>query len=939
MSTSYQGGGNHGDSPIPTGISSSSGAMDAIEGADSVSFFSSSSDKKTSDSDLGTMLESSKDSLKLEAMKRIIAIMARGGGGGSTKELFPSVVKNVVSKNVEVKKLVYVYLTRYAEEMPDLALLSISAFQRSLKDPNQLIRASALRVLSSIRVSVVVPIVICALKEASVDMSPFVRKTAAHAIPKVVSLDSETKNELIDVIEKLLGDKTTLVVGSAVMAFSEVCPDRGHYMETAKIIKGFYDEEDGDSTSSSDEEDTNRNKTIPKMDSDHRMLLRSAKPLLQSRNAAVVMSAAQLYFHCAPRPEIQIVSKALIRLLRSHKEVQSIVLNSIATMTSEKVGTVNSMFESYLRNFFVRGSDPTHIKILKLEIITNLATEGNIGIILREFQTYITSQDKVCVGATIQAIGRCASSISDVTDTCLSGLVYLLSNRDQSVVAESVVVIKKLLQTQAGDHKEIIIQMAKLLDTISIPSARGAILWVIGEYSTRVTNVAPDVLKKTVKLVITNPKQTKVIAQYIFNLAKYDANYDVRDRARFLRVFIFPSSTPLLESKFKGRSNYQLGSLSHFLNNRVQGYQDLPEFPREAPDPSVRNVEPQRASNPWDKYLNNLSHHEEVSNRNNYSSKSKIVNHLTNNRSNVTLNGNCKKGNNSSSEDSSEDSSSSSDTSSSDDEVEDSSRGRAQLSNNVKGLCLIPSNNKADAVEKNGYKMIKPLFVSKTSKELLNKIATGGLQVSYRFTRSHHLASSTMTNVELTLLNCDESNTISDIKIGNKNLPSGITLHEFPGIHSILPKQTQIVSLGIDFNDSMQSANFEILIDGSNHQVSISAPVGELVQAISMSEEAFKYQLSKLGGMNEISTKVDCVQDKCPLDKSFIYPLCNVGLVEIFGNVDNYLFAGVTYKHQSFVLISIKHLMENAYQVQINCEKIVFGNLLMENIVKALTSS
>lgn len=36
------------------------------------------------------------------------------------------------------------------------------------------------------------------------------------------SLDHDQKEELIHVIEKLLSDKTTLVVGSAVMAFEEV---------------------------------------------------------------------------------------------------------------------------------------------------------------------------------------------------------------------------------------------------------------------------------------------------------------------------------------------------------------------------------------------------------------------------------------------------------------------------------------------------------------------------------------------------------------------------------------------------------------------------------------------------------------------------------------------------------------------------------------------
>lgn len=54
-----------------------------------------------------------------------------------------------------------------------------------LQDPNQLIRASALRVLSSIRVPIIVPIMMLAIKEAAADLSPYVRKTSAHAIQKL----------------------------------------------------------------------------------------------------------------------------------------------------------------------------------------------------------------------------------------------------------------------------------------------------------------------------------------------------------------------------------------------------------------------------------------------------------------------------------------------------------------------------------------------------------------------------------------------------------------------------------------------------------------------------------------------------------------------------------------------------------------------------------
>ncbi|XP_040458180.1 AP-3 complex subunit beta-2 isoform X1 [Falco naumanni] len=623
-----------------------------------------SSDYKRHD-DLKEMLDSNKDSLKLEAMKRIVAMIARGK---NASDLFPAVVKNVACKNIEVKKLVYVYLVRYAEEQQDLALLSISTFQRGLKDPNQLIRASALRVLSSIRVPIIVPIMMLAIKEAASDMSPYVRKTAAHAIPKLYSLDSDQKDQLIEVIEKLLADKTTLVAGSVVMAFEEVCPERidlihKNYRKLCNLLidveewgqvviinmltryartqflspnqnqeslleesteKAFYGSEEEDAKDAKAEAASMAKRKPYVMDPDHRLLLRNTKPLLQSRNAAVVMAVAQLYFHLAPKAEVGVIAKALVRLLRSHSEVQYVVLQNVATMSIKRRG----MFEPYLKSFYIRSTDPTQIKILKLEVLTNLANETNISTILREFQTYIRSMDKDFVAATIQAIGRCATNIGKVRDTCLNGLVQLLSNRDELVVAESVVVIKKLLQMQPAQHSEIIKHMAKLTDNIQVPMARASILWLIGEYCEHVPKIAPDVLRKmaksftneedivklqvinlAAKLYLTNSKQSKLLTQYVLNLAKYDQNYDIRDRARFIRQLIVPTEksgalnkyakklflaqkpAPILESSFKDRDHFQLGSLSHLLNAKAVGYQELPDWPDEAPDPSVRNVE------------------------------------------------------------------------------------------------------------------------------------------------------------------------------------------------------------------------------------------------------------------------------------------------------------------------------------------------------------
>ncbi|KAK6318594.1 hypothetical protein J4Q44_G00118850, partial [Coregonus suidteri] len=176
-----------------------------------------------------------------------------------------------------------------------------------------------------------------AIKEAASDMSPYVRKTAAHAIPKLYSLDPEQKDCLIEVIEKLLADKTTLVAGSVVMAFEEVCPERidlihKNYRKLCNLLidveewgqvviinmltryartqflnpnmneslleegggeNAFYGSDNDDDTEDEEDEEKEKKKTeataIVKrkpyvMDPDHRLLLRNTKPLLQRKS-------------------------------------------------------------------------------------------------------------------------------------------------------------------------------------------------------------------------------------------------------------------------------------------------------------------------------------------------------------------------------------------------------------------------------------------------------------------------------------------------------------------------------------------------------------------------------------------------------------------------------------------------------------------------------
>uniref|UniRef100_A0A7N8Y1L4 AP-3 complex subunit beta n=1 Tax=Mastacembelus armatus TaxID=205130 RepID=A0A7N8Y1L4_9TELE len=979
-----------------------------------------SADFKKND-DLKEMLESNKESLKLEAMKRIVGLIAKGR---NASDLFPAVVKNVASKNIELKKLVYVYLVRYAEEQQDLALLSISTFQRALKDPNQFIRASALRVLSSIRVPIIVPIMMLAIKEAAADLSPYVRKTSAHAIQKLYSLDPDQKEQLIEVIEKLLKDKSTLVAGSVVMAFEEVCPDRidlihKNYRKLCNLLvdveewgqvviismltryartqftspwkenneKAFYD--------SDSEEKKGQTDAKPYiMDPDHRLLLRNTKPLLQSRNTAVVMSVAQLYWHLAPKHEVNVVTKSLVRLLRSHREVQYVVLQNIATMSIQRKG----LFEPFLKSFYVRSTDASHIKTLKLEILTNLANEANISIILREFQTYVKSQDKAFAAATIQAIGRCATNISEVTDTCLNGLVLLLSNRDEIVVAESVVVIKKLLQTQPSQHSEIIKHMAKLFDNITVPMARASILWLIGEYCERVPKIAPDVLRKmaktftteedivklqtvnlAAKLYLTNSKQTKLLTQYILNLGKYDQNYDIRDRTRFIRQLIVPSEksgslnkyarrillapkpAPVLESSFKDRDRYQLGTLSHSLNIKATGYQELVDWPAVAPDQSVRNVEVIEPVQEWvplagkvkqpksdDKFYSDDEDEKDEEGSDSSGSDDDSSTNLP-----------CLVESEEESSEESEKTSSDSGKSSSGSE-ESSSESESEQKKKKKTKKVLLKKSKPTAADR--YSKIPsvcqtlkasfffpvnsvcpdvvttPAFGPVKTHELLHHMTGKGLSAKYHFPRQPCLYQPSMVAVQVILSNSSD-HSLEEIHIGDRN-PASLNIHCFNTIERLEPEASVTVSMGIDFSDSTQAANFQLCTKDDQFNVSIQPAVGELLMPSTMTEQDFCKEQGKLLGMNETLATVTMATANASSQaiNTQVLSVANVGVVSSSHN-SLHRFAGRTVSSGALVLVSLELKESSTALLTINTEKSVMASMLLRDLKQALSQA
>lgn len=177
-------------------------------------------------------------------MKQLLAMISKGR---DIPEFFPDVVKNVVVKNIEVKKMVYTYLVHYADfdrNCREIALLSINSFQKDLSENNQLVRGLALRVMTSIRVPEIIQIQLLAIRKCASDSSPYVRKCASHGLPKIYAFDPDSLDQLKTILEQLLNDSSTMVLGSAMIAFNEICPTsyeilHKHYRKICQLLADF----------------------------------------------------------------------------------------------------------------------------------------------------------------------------------------------------------------------------------------------------------------------------------------------------------------------------------------------------------------------------------------------------------------------------------------------------------------------------------------------------------------------------------------------------------------------------------------------------------------------------------------------------------------------------------------------------------------------------
>ena len=124
--------------------------------------------------------------------------------------------------------------------------------------------------------------------------------------------------------------------------------------------------------------------------------------------------------------------------------------------------------------------------------MVRIANDKNVDQLLAELKEYALEVDMDIVKRAVKAIGQVAIKIETATERCVNTLLELINTKVNYVVQEAIVVIKDIFRKYPG-YEGIIPDLCKCIEELDEPSARGSLIWIVGEYAEKISN-AGDIL-------------------------------------------------------------------------------------------------------------------------------------------------------------------------------------------------------------------------------------------------------------------------------------------------------------------------------------------------------------------------------------------------------------------------------------------------------------
>lgn len=499
-----------------------------------------------------------------DAIQRVIQAMTVGK---DVSALFPDVLKNIATYDLEQKKLVYLYLMNYAKTHPELCILAVNTFVQDTEDPNPLIRALAIRTMGCIRVAKMVDYMEIPLLRTLKDDNPYVRKTAAICVAKLFDLNSEMCIEFgfLSELSKLIKDPNPMVVANALNALFEIKdmntnPD----LEIIEVNKGMVSNllmclnectEWGRITIL-----TTLNDYKAETSDEANHIIERIIPQLQHVNPSVVLSSIKAIINQLDSISVTAQRSSILKKLSA--PLVSLVSSSIPEAQYVGLKNIRIILEKYpqilskeLRVFFIKYSDPLYLKLEKLEIMVRLANDSNSTLLLGELKEYAMEFESSLVAKAIRSIGTVAIKLTGCVIKSVNLICSLIDQRGGDlIINESIIVLTNILRRYPGKNDLITLIVPIISNHTSELNKNEALsgyIWLLGEYPKYFSQLKQNlldlidgfldyesllqlnILTTIVKINLSLENQTySNYLQKVLEMATKDCeNADVRDKA------------------------------------------------------------------------------------------------------------------------------------------------------------------------------------------------------------------------------------------------------------------------------------------------------------------------------------------------------------------------------------------------------------------------
>lgn len=584
---------------------------------------------------ISKLITSTQITERSKAMKMLIAMMSKGH---DMRDFAPFVTQQVASSDPQCRQLAYIFLNHYSSECTETVLLSINTFQRSLTDNDPIIRALAIKMISSIPQRDIIPQIQSAVEQVIGDPSPYVKKAAAYAIIKAAELDPNYIDNYLPFIDRLLGETNPIAFSGAIAAYWSICPMNIEFIhprfrficqnitkfdEFAQIFTlrsltfyvrlCFKNPAEEEAAAETETAFWDENPAKENISSDHLMVISAAKKCLNSLNPAVTLAAVSFLYYCAPASHLNVVARPLVRLLYDNSLSSQISLTTILTIATQHP----HIFVPHLNHFFIRKNDNKTVQNLKFKVLTALTSPSNADTIINEIITYTGSPDLEFAALAVKTIGKNAMINQSIIPSCLASLLKLMNRAEGPVLAETVLVIATILRLKRGtdDEAQALRNLCRKFTAIKEPTARAAVLSIVGDMHETHPEFAPQLLRYIAQNFANESPEVRIqsltlaaklisierekgsdatpnsqVPMYLLKICERDTEFDVRDRARFLvtliesksekisknlRTLLFPERKMPKWTTADELNDYQVGTFSHFFDREVPGYDQM----------------------------------------------------------------------------------------------------------------------------------------------------------------------------------------------------------------------------------------------------------------------------------------------------------------------------------------------------------------------------